>query len=330
MCQRRTGRLTAAVAAAAVLAGCGAGADTRPSGPANSTVPPSPSGSATAPGGGPSAPARATGVAPSDTFPVGIRRLSVNRGGARPLPVTIWYPATDSGGSAPQPAAGRFPVVLFSHGLTARPADYGPLLTAWAAAGFVVAAPAFPHTSRGASRFDVFDVVNQPADASYVLTQVLALDRKAGDPLRGRLNTDRVGAAGHSAGGITTIGLFTLGRDERLDAGIVLAGSALGVGTAFTGPAAPQLFVHGQLDDVVSYPAGKAAYDAVPWPKAMVSLPDGDHGRGIMRSGNKAFGVVTDTTVEFLRWTLYADPAAKRRLPATATRGGLADLDDRL
>jgi fermentation-respiration switch protein FrsA (DUF1100 family) len=330
MYRLRAARLTAAVAATAVLAGCGADAATRP---ANPTAPPSDSESAAPPGGAPSgtsiAPPQATGVAPTDNFAVGVRRLSVNRGGNRPLPVTIWYPAYDSGSST-RPAKGRFPIVIFSHGLTARPADYDPLLTAWAAAGFVVAAPAFPHTSRGAARFDVFDVVNQPADASYVLTQVLALDRKAGDPLKGRLDTDRVGAAGHSAGGITTIGMFTLGRDERLDAGIVLAGSALGVGTAFTGPAAPQLFVHGQLDDVVSYPAGKAAYDAVPWPKAMVSLPDGDHGREIMRPGNKAFDVVANTTVEFLRWTLYRDPAAKRRLPATATRGGLADLDDRL
>lgn len=325
MCQLRTARLTAIVAAAAVLAGCGAGADTRSASP---TAPPSAGRSAAAPPA-PSAPPPVSGVAPSETFAVGVRRLTVNRGGSRPLPVTLWYPANDAG-AATRPARGRFPVVIFSHGLNGRPADYAPLLSAWAAAGFVVGAPAFPHTSRGVARFDVLDVANQPADASYVLTQVLALDRMAGDPLRGHLNADRVGAAGHSAGGITTIGLFTLGRDERLDAGVVLAGSALGVGTAFSGPAAPQLFVHGQLDDVVSYPAGKAAYDAVPWPKAMVSLPDGDHGRGIMRPGNKAFGVVTDTTVEFLRWTLYGDPAAKRRLRATATRGGLADLDDRL
>jgi fermentation-respiration switch protein FrsA (DUF1100 family) len=331
----RAARLAAAVAAAAALAACGAQPPSRPStppGPASSSngTAPSSDGMAAERGGSRSAPPRPTGVAPARSFPVGVRTLSVNRGGTRPLPVTIWYPAADPGGPQPPPASGRFPVVLFSHGLTGCPADYAPLLTAWAAAGFVVAAPAYPHTSRGVARLDVLDVVNQPADASYVLTEVLALNRRAGDPLRGRLDPDRVAAAGHSAGGITTIGLFTAGRDVRLDAGIVLAGAALGVGTAFTGPAAPQLFVHGQADDVVSYPAGKAAYDAVPWPKAMLSLPDGDHGRGIMSAGNRAFGIVVDTTVEFLRWTLYGDPAAKRRLPAIATRGGLATLDDRL
>jgi fermentation-respiration switch protein FrsA (DUF1100 family) len=148
--------------------------------------------------------------------------------------------------------------------------------------------------------------------------------------LHGHLRADRVAAAGHSAGGITTVGLFTVARDDRLDAGIVLSGSALGVGTAFRGPAAPQLFVHGQLDDVVSYGAGKTAYDRVPWPKALLSLADGDHGGSLLRSGNAAFGVVTETTVEFLRWTLYGDAEAKRRLPTDARRGGLATLDDHL
>ena len=66
-------------------------------------------------------------------------------------------------------------MVVFSHGLDGRPDDYQVLLTRWAAAGFVVAAPTFPHTGRG-SDGNMLDVLNQPADVSYVLTQVLALD----------------------------------------------------------------------------------------------------------------------------------------------------------
>ncbi|MFD0820229.1 chlorophyllase, partial [Micromonospora zhanjiangensis] len=116
----------------------------------------------------------------------------------------------------------------------------------------------------------------------------------------------------------------------RLDADVVLAGSALGVGTAFAGAAAPQLYVHGERDDVVSYAEGKAAYDMVPWPKAMLSLPEGDHGRSLLRKGDPAFPVVGDTTVEFLRWSLYGDPAAKRRLAREATAGNVAVLDDHL
>lgn len=331
----RVRRTAAAVALAVALAGCTGpdrtgGQDSAPG--AGLT----PTGTATAAPPGGSAP----GVAPTEEFAVGVRQLAYNRGGDRPLAVTVWYPAagrgSGSGGSRRSPAQdapvadGRFPVVLFSHGLTARPTDYQALLTPWVAAGFVVVAPTYPFTSRGAPSYQVLDVVNQPADASYVLTQVLALDSRRGDPLRGHLATDRVAAAGHSAGGVTTIGLFTVGRDERLDAGIVLAGTALGVGTAFSGTAAPQLFVHGKLDEVVAYSAGKAAYDKVPWPKAMLTLPDGGHGGGLLGRQPRALEVIVGTTTEFLRWTLYGDPAAKRRLPDRARRGGLATLDNQL
>jgi pimeloyl-ACP methyl ester carboxylesterase len=264
---------------------------------------------------------------------VGSRQLKVSRGTDRPLPVSIWYPATgEPGGPAhrgAKVAAGRFPVVLFSHGLTALPADYQALLTRWAAAGFVVVAPAYPHTGRG-TPLQVLDVANQPADASYVLTRVLDLERAGADPLRGHLDPARVAAAGHSAGGITTVGLFTVARDPRLTAGIVLAGSALGFGARFAGPPVPLLFVHGQRDEVVPYADGLALYRQVPWPRAMLSLPDGDHGRSLQRPGDQGFDVVSAATTEFLRWSLHGDPAAKRRLATAAGAGGVATLDDHL
>ncbi|MFJ6198291.1 alpha/beta hydrolase family protein [Micromonospora sp. NPDC092111] len=321
MSRRRTPLLLTATLLAAGLAGCSSPAPTT-----RDVAPPEPPKASTP------APRVPAGTAPAEAFAVGVRQLKLNRGGDRPLPVTLWYPARGgAGGTAKRDATaatGRFPVVAFSHGLGGRPADYQALLTRWAAAGFVVAAPTFPHTGTGTDG-NLLDVLNQPADVSYVLDRVLALDAEAGDPLRGRLATDRVAAAGHSAGGVTTIGLFTTGRDERLDAGVVFAGTGLGVGTAFAGAAAPQLFVHGQADKVVDYAAGKAVYDAVPWPKAMLSLPKGDHGRALLGDG-AALRVVSDTTVEFLRWALYGDEAARKRLPAEAARGALATLDDHL
>jgi fermentation-respiration switch protein FrsA (DUF1100 family) len=321
MCRRTAAALTAATVAV-TLAACSpgtpdAGAGAAGGRPPAATPAPTPAASrVTAP----------TGRAPARASAVGVRRLSLNRGGDRPLTVTVWYPATGAPGSRTA-APGRFPVVVFSHGLGGRPADYEPLLTRWAAAGFVVAAPAYPFTSRGAARQSVLDVLNQPADASYVLTEVLALDRRAGDRLRGHLDTGRVAAAGHSAGGITTVGLFAGARDRRLAAGIVLAGNSLGVGTRFTGPAVPLLFVHGRRDEVVSYASGKALYDAVPWPKAMLSVRNGRH---VLFDGDDSFPVVADSTTDFLRWSLYGDAGAKRRLARQAERGGIAAFDDDL
>ncbi len=320
-------RVGSALLAGALVAGAVVGCSRdRGTVPQSTSAAPAPTSAA------PERPAVPAGSAPERAFAVGVRQLKLNRDGDRPLPVTLWYPAAGRAGGPPttsaDAAAGKFPVVMFSHGLGGRPEDYAELLTRWAAAGFVVAAPTFPHTSRSGDR-NVLDVLNQPADVSYALTRVLALDAREGDPLRGRLATDRVAAAGHSAGGVTTIGLFTTGRDERLAAGIVLAGTALGVGTAFAGAAAPQLFVHGEADEVVRYAAGRAVYDKVPWPKAMLSLPNGDHGRALLRDG-PSLRVVADTTIEFLRWTLYGDADARARIPAAGARNGIATLDNRL
>src|SRR4051812_37232169 len=109
------------------------------------------------------------GSAPARRFDVRQRQFPFTRGD-RPLPTPVWYPATNGA-----PAAGRFPVVLFSHGLNSAPSDFDDMLRSWAGAGFVVAAPAYPHTSRDAGDFDSGDLVNQPADASSVLDQLLAL-----------------------------------------------------------------------------------------------------------------------------------------------------------
>jgi dienelactone hydrolase len=215
-------------------------------------------------------------------------------------------------------------VVLFSHGLTASPTDYSAMLTRWARAGFVVAAPAYPFTSTGVPSFKPLDVINQPADASKVLSGVLELDRRSGDPLQGRLNTDRVAAAGHSAGGITTVGLFTSGRDDRLKAGIVFAGRQL-LPVPFSGAPAALLFVHGKKDRTVGYAEGLAAFQAVPWSRAMLTITDGGH-----LTRDRDFETVVRTSTDFLRWSLYGDAAAKRRLPADATRDGQATLRNEL
>ncbi|MEU7902904.1 chlorophyllase [Actinoplanes sp. NPDC049118] len=264
-----------------------------------STATKAPTATKTSATGAPAAAAPA-GKAPSGNLPVKVRKLRLSRGKDRPLPTTVWYPATGEG---------PFPVIVFSHGLTARPGDYGRLLTRWAGAGFVVAGAAYPHTSAGVADFDVIDLINQPADASHVLTEVLALDTRAGDPLRGRLDGEHVAAAGHSGGGITTIGMLSGDRDDRLDAAVVLAGRQV-LPVPFSGPAAPVFFVHGSLDRTVRYADGLAAFDAVPWPKAMLTIPDGGH----VTTDGGDFSLVATATTDFWRWSLYGDTAAKRRL----------------
>ena len=277
--------------------------------------------------GGPSAGAKVVAAPPSAVpvaavvvkdYTVGVRHVGWRRGADRPLPTTIWYPE----------GSGRFPIVLFSHGLHGMPSYYEGILTRWAAAGFVVVAPAYPYTSDKATRFDRSDVRNQPADATYVIAQVVALDARTGDGLSGHLEVSRVAAAGHSAGGYTTLGLFTGRRDARIGAGIVIAGGRIG-DAGFVGPAAPILFVHGDADPTVSYATGRAAYDRVPWPKAFLTLIRQGHG-AYLGPGMAGFDQTVRTTVDFLRWTLKGDAEARGRIRQDGTKLGVSTLSDRL
>jgi len=249
-------------------------------------------------------PSPSAGTAPTKIFAVRTERLSLARGAGRPLPTTIWRPTAD----------GTYPLILFSHGLEATPADYRELLTTWAKAGFIVAAPTYPHTAAGVADFNPVDLLNQPADAEYVITQVARRLGPAGP----------IAAAGHSGGGVTTLGMFGGDRDQRLKAGVILSGRQL-VTAPLTGPSTPLLFVHGKRDKVVDYADGHAAYAADTWPKAFLTVTDGGH----VATGAE-LDVIIATSTDFLRWSLYGDAAARKRLPRDATRGNLATLENRL
>ncbi|MBY8873477.1 alpha/beta hydrolase [Micromonospora sp. PLK6-60] len=270
-------------------------------------------------GGGTPAPAR---HAPGGTYEVAVRQLTVDPGSRRPLPLTVWYPAT-----AGRVAAGRFPVVVYSHGLRSLPELHAALTTRWAAAGFVVAAPTYPRTNLRAAHFTRADVRNQPADGWRVIRHLVRLDAARGDPLAGHLDVNRFAAAGHSAGGFTTAGMLTSGHSARLRCGIVIAGG--GLAGSFAGPTAPLLFVHGSADPIVAESVGRAAYDRTTGPAAFLSLTGQGHGE-YLNPGRPGFAQVLATTLDFLRWTLYDDPAAGRRLSADAVLAGVTRFDSRL
>ena len=241
----------------------------------------------------------------------------------RTLPTTIWYPAP--------PARGPFPLILFSHGLLGLPSDYEAIATRWSGAGFVVVAPTYPLTSRASPQVQPLDVPNQPADASFVLTSVLRLAERPSDPLHGMLDSSRVVAAGHSAGAITTVGLFTACcRDARLVAGIVLAGNSLGFTNQFAGRPVPMLFEQSDDDPLVPYWTGRLLWEGLPWPKSFVTLQGQGHIDPYLVPTSPGFAVVAATTTDFLRWSVSGDQTARNDLRRHATVPDLAHLDDQL
>ncbi|WP_250004066.1 dienelactone hydrolase family protein [Actinoplanes sp. M2I2] len=218
---------------------------------------------------------------------VATRQVQLARGVARPLPTTLWYRT---------PLTGRHPIILFSHGLGGSPQQFAPLAAGWAEAGYVVAAPAYPHTN-GRGPVDRRDIVNQPADAAYVIDAVRDLDGVAGDALAGHLDVDRVAAVGFSAGGTTTLGLFGPGHAPYLRAGVSISGRRPPAG--FGGPVAPLLFVHGDRDPVVPIRAGRQAYATAPVPKQFVTVGGAGHGEFLL-PGDGRYKRVTRRVLAFL------------------------------
>ena len=151
---------------------------------------------------------------------VGVKTLAVpSPARGRDLSVTIWYPATPGGvevrvgdsklfrgapafADAPL-AAGRFPLILVSHGSGARIDNLGWIANRLVAAGFVVAGPNHPGTTSGDSTpIDTPKVWERADDLSTLLTALTE------DPdWRNALADRRVGVLGFSLGGTTAMEL---------------------------------------------------------------------------------------------------------------------------
>jgi hypothetical protein len=81
---------------------------------------------------------------------------------------------------------------------------------------------------------------------------------------------------------------------------------------------------------VVPCRSGRRAFDAVPWPKAFVTLLGQGHIEPYLRPGDAAFAVVAKTTTYFLSWTLDGDQQALEALRRDAATAGRSSFDDAL
>lgn len=253
---------------------------------------------------------------------------------ARTLETTLLYP-TAALPADEQPAqvapGGPFPLVVFAHGFTGSPNAYDGLLRAWTAAGYVVAAPAFPlsnHDAPGGPTQN--DFPNQPGDVTFLITQLLQMN-DAGGPLRGAIDARRIALAGHSQGAATTLGvvLNTCCHDDRVTAAVVLAGNEVPIPNGrFSVPdPTPVLFVHGDADDVVAYSAGRRAFADSVAPKFFVTLLGADHGQAYAGGTSPAAEVVGRTTLDFFDRYLRGNDDGLSRLRHDGVVTGVASLE---
>ncbi|QIG51218.1 alpha/beta fold hydrolase [Nordella sp. HKS 07] len=150
---------------------------------------------------------------------VGFRETTLDKGGERPLHVSMWYPTNSDGETAivgenraflgvpairdAAPAPGSQPLVVLSHGYGGSWRNLNWLAEELSRHGYIVAAPDHP----GTTTFDqdpgrAAMLWERPRDLSRVI-DALAADAS----LAGEVDVSRVAAIGHSLGGWTVTAL---------------------------------------------------------------------------------------------------------------------------
>ncbi|MFD0318975.1 alpha/beta hydrolase family protein [Streptomyces flavalbus] len=240
----------------------------------------------------------------ADTPVVSVKPLVLDAPGrGTDLRVRVTAPVTGS----------ELPVVLLSHGHGSSLDAYGPLADHWAAHGFVVVQP---------THLDSRTVGLSPDDPRHPrvwryrvedLKRVLDhLDVLEGavPGLRGRLDRDRIAAAGHSFGGQSAGNLLGLRvvdpvteeatdlSDARIGAGVLLATAGRGgadltpyaaehfpfMNPDFTHMTTPALVVYGDKDDLPFTTRGPGwladPYHLSRGPKSLLTLFGAEHSLG--------------------------------------------------
>ena len=227
-------------------------------------------------------------------------------------------------------ADGPFPLVVFGHGFDVTPALYARLLQAWARAGFVVAAPVFPLENADAPGGpDESDLVNQPADMSFVISRLLAASGAKTGPLAGLIDPRRVAVAGQSDGGDSALAVAydPRFRDERVDAAIILSGGEIPAEGSFVFPTnGPALLATQGTADTINPPiATKTFFEAAQRPKYLLSLLGAEH-LPPYSDEQPQLTIVEHVTTAFLKGYLEHEPAALRELPRLGNAAGIASL----
>jgi fermentation-respiration switch protein FrsA (DUF1100 family) len=239
----------------------------------------------------------------------------------RKLTTYVRYPTTGKG---------PFPLVVFCHGFALRPSTYTRLLDAWTRAGYVVAAPVFPVENEDAPGGpDEADLVNQPDDVSFVISQLLRMDRDSRSRLHGLIDPHRIAVAGHSDGGETAFAVAYERNylDWRVRLAIVLSGAPLPPESVVPRRASPPLLaVQGSADAINPPRVTRELFLAAARPKYMLILPGAGHLPPYTHNRGR-LAVIERVTVAFLDH--YFKHAPLHQLLAAGKASGLGRLTSR-
>lgn len=151
-------------------------------------------------------------------YDVGSKVMTVPHGGLKPIPVTVWFPATTNARIAKQerrPAPGKRRLIVLSHGSGGALDNHGDTVHALVSAGLLVATPLHPYDNRQDMTGVGSDLqlLGRPNQVVRVLDAILA------DPmLSPAIDATRIGFIGYSAGGYT--GLVLAGGKPDFSLGL--------------------------------------------------------------------------------------------------------------
>jgi predicted dienelactone hydrolase len=230
-------------------------------------------------------------------------------------------------GATADRAAGPYPLLVFSQGYDVSVGDYEVLLQDWASAGFVVAAPRYPHTGPSEpAALDEADIVNHPADLRFVLTTLLRAADTPGSMLSGLVDSDQVGLVGHSDGGDVSLAVadHSCCRDSRVKAVAVLSGAELTSfgGRYFAGPPVPLLVVQGSADTVNLPVCSAQIYGSAPSPKWYLDLFGAEHYTPYVGTGEDQ-SIVASVVADFFDLELRGQAGAATAILA---RGNVPEV----
>jgi len=267
---------------------------------------------------------------PVTKYEVGYIQAELVTNSGRKLPFAVWYPAADGAGDDffrylalisstavrdAQIADGSFPLVVFSHGNQGLKEQSVFLMEHLARNGYVVASADHVDNTATTYKADQLAVVaaERPGDVSALIDRFETPDPADPTWFGTHIDLTRIGAAGHSFGGYTTLalagGVVSVSaslkafcsaepnkfvcklidlesteamnyRDERIRAAVPMAPGAFQLfgDTGIAEIGIPTLvLIGGKDEDTPESTEARPVFDALPPPKFLWSLRDADH-----------------------------------------------------
>jgi len=206
----------------------------------------------------------------------------------RRLLTTVWYPSKPRRleilRPSPTPAAtksGPFPLVIYNHGFMSTRKEGLYLVEHLASLGYVIAAADFPltnYSTEGGPQAE--DVVNQPADVSFLIDTLLSWNQTSNHLFHGLIDQDRIAVMGLSLGGMTTtlVAFHPKLRDRRIKVAVSLAGPTdMFADTFFDLPGLPFLMVAGTSDALVDFDLNARSLPQRAPETTLVTIHEGSH-----------------------------------------------------